>query len=178
MVSLISDPSFRDSSSALSIVERSSKLTWVLLVLIADLKALYSLGSPLRVMWSNSSSSTITPTAKSLSLTTFIFYRYESTESAPFLILWSSPLRFITCDLEMEENLFSRTFQTFNAEEHPTVSARIEGVSVELKKVSKAFSFDFQIKKSGFTTAVYDPERSLRNWSGINCGSSINSKSK
>ena len=61
----------------------------------------------------------------------------------------------------MEENLFSRTFQTFNAKEHPTMSARIEGVKVELNKVSKAFSFDFQIKKSGFTTAVYEPERSL-----------------
>ena len=63
----------------------------------------------------------------------------------------------------MEENLFSRTFQTSNAEEHPTMSARIEGVNVKLKKVSKAFSFDFQIKKSGFITTVYDLEISLRN---------------
>ena len=62
----------------------------------------------------------------------------------------------------MEDNLFSRTFQTSNAKEHPTVSVRIEGVKVELKKVSKAFSFDFQIKKSGFTTTVYELERSLR----------------
>ena len=62
----------------------------------------------------------------------------------------------------MEENLFSRTFQTSNADEHPTVSARIEGVRVELMKVSKAFSFDFQTKNSGFTTAVYALERSWR----------------
>ena len=54
----------------------------------------------------------------------------------------------------MEENLFSRTFQTSNAEEHPTVSARIDGVSVELRNVSNAFSFDLQIRKSGFTTVV------------------------
>ena len=62
----------------------------------------------------------------------------------------------------MEENLFSKTFHTFKADEHPIVIARIVGVRIELVKVSKAFSFDFQIKKSGFTTVVYAPERSLR----------------
>ena len=43
------------------------------------------------------------------------------------------------CDLEMEENLFSKTFQTSNADEHPTLSARIERDKVELMKVNKAF---------------------------------------
>nr|POE64017.1 hypothetical protein CFP56_40438 [Quercus suber] len=81
----------------------------------------------------------------------------------------------MTCDLEMVENLFSNTFQTSKANEHPIVSARMEGVKVELMNVNKAFSFDFHTKKSGFTTAVYELERSLRNLLGINCGSSINS---
>ena len=75
----------------------------------------------------------------------------------------------------MDENLFSKTFQTSKADEHPTVSARMDGDKVELMKVSKAFSFDLQIKKSGFTIVVYAPERSLRYFSGINWGSSINS---
>ena len=81
----------------------------------------------------------------------------------------------MTCDLEMEENLFSKTFQTSNADEHPIVSAKMEGDKVELMKVSKAFSFEFQTKKSGFTIAVYAPEISLIYLSRINCGSSINS---
>ena len=72
----------------------------------------------------------------------------------------------------MEENLFSK-IQTSNANEHPTVSARIEGDKVKLMKVSKTFSLNFQTKKSGFTTAVYALERSLRYLSGISCGSSI-----
>ena len=47
------------------------------------------------------------------------------------------------CDLEMEDNLFSKTFQTSKDDEHPIVSARMEGVKVELMNVNKAFSFDF-----------------------------------
>ena len=58
----------------------------------------------------------------------------------------------------MDENLFSKTFQTSKADEHPTVSARMDGDKVELMKVSK----------SGFTIVVYAPERSLRYFSGIN----------
>ena len=81
----------------------------------------------------------------------------------------------MTCDLEMKENLLSKTFQTSKANENPIVSARMEGVKVELMNINKAFSFDFHIKKSGFTTAVYELERSLRYLSGINCGSLINS---
>ena len=75
----------------------------------------------------------------------------------------------------MEENLFSKTFQTSKTDEHPIVSARREGVKVKLMNVNKAFIFYFHTKKPGFTTAVYEPKRSLRNISGINCGSSINS---
>lgn len=84
----------------------------------------------------------ITPTVSSLSLTTLIFYRYTSTESAPFLILCNSPLRFRICEREIEENLFSKTFQTSIAVEHPTISARTKGDKVELINVSKAFSLD------------------------------------
>ena len=58
------------------------------------------------------------------------------------------------CDLEIEENLFSRTFQTSKAEVQPTVRSRIDGVKVELMKVNDAFSLDFQIKKSGFKIMV------------------------
>ena len=61
------------------------------------------------------------------------------------------------CDLEIEENLFSNTFQTSIAKVQPTVSARIEVEKVELVKVSNAFSFDFQIKKSGFRIEVKLP---------------------
>ena len=58
------------------------------------------------------------------------------------------------CDLEIEENLFSKTFQTSIAEVQPTVKARIDGVKVELMKVNDAFSLDFQIKKAGFKIVV------------------------
>ena len=78
-------------------------------------------------------------------------------------------------DLDIEKNLFSSTFHTSIAEAHPIVSAGTDGDKVELIKVSKAFSFDFQIKKSGFTFVVYDPDKSLRNLSGISWGSSSNS---
>ena len=47
------------------------------------------------------------------------------------------------------------------------MSASTDGDKVELIKVSKAFSFDFQIKKSRFTIVVYDLDKSLRNFSGI-----------
>jgi len=47
------------------------------------------------------------------------------------------------------------------------VSDSTNGDKVELIKVSKAFSFDFQIKKSGFTIIVYDPDKSLRIFLGI-----------
>ena len=49
----------------------------------------------------------------------------------------------MTCDLKMEENLFSETFQTSKADEHLIVSARMEEVKVELMNVNKAFSCDF-----------------------------------
>ena len=78
-------------------------------------------------------------------------------------------------DLDTEENLFSSTFHTSTAEAHPIVSASTDGDKVELIKVSEAFSFDFQIKKSGFTIVVYDPDRYLRNFLGISWCSSSNS---
>ena len=53
-------------------------------------------------------------------------------------------IKIITWDLEIEENMFSNTFQTSKAEVHPTVSAEIDGERVELMKVNKAFSFDLQ----------------------------------
>ena len=62
------------------------------------------------------------------------------------MILCNSPLRFITCDLEIAENLFSKTLHTSIVEVQPTVKARTKGESVELMKVGKAFSFDFQTK--------------------------------
>ena len=74
-------------------------------------------------------------------------------------MLCNSPLRFMMCDLEIEENLFSNTFQTSIVEVQPTVTAMIEGDRVELMKVSNAFSFDFQIKKSGFRIEVKLLER-------------------
>ena len=49
-------------------------------------------------------------------------------------------------DLEIEENLFSKIFQTFIVEVQPTMSAKMEGGRVELMNVSKAFSFDLQSK--------------------------------
>ena len=67
------------------------------------------------------------------------------------------------CDLEIEESLFSSTFQISIAVAHPIVSARTDGDKVELIRVSKAFSFDFQTRKSGFTIVVYDLDKSLRN---------------
>jgi len=45
----------------------------------------------------------------------------------------------------MEKNLFSNTFHTSKPKEQPIVKARIEGVNMELMKVSKAFSLDFQV---------------------------------
>ena len=48
----------------------------------------------------------------------------------------------------------------------PIVSASIGGDKVELIKVRKTFSFDFQIKNYGFTIVVYDLDKSLRNFSG------------
>ena len=59
------------------------------------------------------------------------------------MILCNSPLRFITCDLEIEENLFSKTLHTSIAKVQPIVRARTKGDSVELMKVGKVFSFDF-----------------------------------
>ena len=49
-------------------------------------------------------------------------------------------------DLEMDENLFYKTFQTSIADEQPTIRAKMEGNRVELMNVSKAFSFDLQSK--------------------------------
>lgn len=45
-------------------------------------------------------------------------------------------------DLEMDENLFHKTFQTSIADEQPTVRAKMERDRVELMNASKAFSFD------------------------------------
>ena len=42
----------------------------------------------------------------------------------------------------MEENQFSKTFQTSIAEVQSTVNAKMERDKVELTNVSKAFSFD------------------------------------
>ena len=164
-VSLTSKESCRDFSSAPSTVAISSKLKVVLLVRIANLKALYSFGKPLIAMCQSSSSSKWTPTTISLSLTTFIFCRYTSTVLDPLRMLWSSSLRFITCDLEMEENRFSRTFHMLMAEVHPTVSASTDDKSVELINVNKAFSLDFQIWKFGLIIVVIELDRSLRNLS-------------
>ena len=144
----LSKESCRDSSSAPSVVASSSKVKVVFLVRIAELKALYSFGRPLIAMCESSSSSKWTPTAISLSLTTFIFCRYTARVSNPLRILWSSPLRFITCDQKMEENRFSRTFYTSMAEVHPTVGASIDGKSVELIRSIEPSSFFFWISKS------------------------------
>ena len=75
----------------------------------------------------------------------------------------------------MEENLFSKTFHTSIVEAQSTVSAKMEGDKVELMNVSKAFSFDLRSNQFGFKIKVYSPERSLRNLSRINCGSSSSS---
>lgn len=45
-------------------------------------------------------------------------------------MLRSSPLKFMTCDLEIDENLFSRTFQTSMAVVQPTIKAKMEGEKV------------------------------------------------
>ena len=47
------------------------------------------------------------------------------------------------CDLEIEENLFSNTFQTSIAKVQPTVSARIEVEKVELEEVEEEAVVEF-----------------------------------
>ena len=115
-----------------------------LLVQIADQKWANFLGSPLSTIQINSSLSTTTPTARSLSWAILIFYKKLFTESLPFLRLCNSSLRFKIFALEVEVNLCSRVLQTYLELVIPTTSEKTYGDKVELIKESKALSLIFQ----------------------------------
>ena len=85
----------------------------------------------------------------------------------PFLMLSSSPLRFITCDLKIDENLFSGTFHTSIAVVQPKVKVKMESES-RTHKSGLSFLFRSQFTSFGFVIVVINPERSFKYFSGIN----------
>ena len=128
-----------------------------LLVRTAEQKCAISLESPLSTMQISSLLSTITPTERSLSNATLIFWRNEFTNSLPFLILCSSSLRFKMLAYDVEMNLCSKVFHTSLELMIPTTNEKTCVVKVELIRERSALSLIFQAWNSGLATKVAFP---------------------